>query len=80
MWELWLTIAAAVAVLVVISVALLIRRNKKQVLSNSSISTLAIVLAVLGVTFSDDPLIRYSFFGTTMILAVIYAVRGSRKK
>jgi hypothetical protein len=79
MWELWLTIAATVAVLVVISVALLIRK-RKQVLRNDPIFTLAITLAVLGIIFSDDPLVGYSFLGTSIALSVIHAVGGSRKK
>jgi hypothetical protein len=78
MWELWLIIAVTVAVLVVIFGALFI--SKKQVLPNSPIFSLAIALVVLGITFGDDPLIRYSFLGTSMVLSVIYAVRGSRKK
>jgi hypothetical protein len=78
MEELWLIIAVTVAVLVVISGALLIR--KKQALPNSPIFTLAIALVVLGITFGDDPLIRYSFLGTSMVLSVIYAVKSSRKK
>jgi hypothetical protein len=79
MWELWLTIAATVAVLVVISVALRIRK-KTQALRNDPIFTLAITLAVLGIIFGDDPLVGYSFLGTSMVLSVIYAVIGSRKK
>ena len=78
MWELWLIIAVTVAVLVVIFGALFIR--KKQALPNSPIFSLAIALAVLGITFGDDPLIRYSFLGTSMVLSVIYAVKSSRKK
>ena len=78
MWELWLIIAVTVAVLAVISGALFMR--KKQALPKSPIFTLAIVLIVLGITFGDDPLIRYSFLGTSMVLSVIYAVRGSRKQ
>ena len=78
MEELWLIIAVTVAVLVVISGALLIR--KKQALPNSPIFTLAIALVVLGITFGDDPLIRYSFLGTSMALSVIYAVKSSRKE
>ena len=78
MWELWLIIAVTVAVLVVIFVALIIR--KKQALPNSPIFSLAIALVVLGITFGDDPLIRYSFLGTSMVLSVIYAVKSSRKK
>jgi FtsH-binding integral membrane protein len=77
MWQLWSAIAATVAVLVVMSVALLIK--KKQALTNSPISALAIALAV-GVTLSDDPLIRYSLFGTIILLSVIYGVKSSRKK
>ena len=78
MWELWLIIAVTVAVLVVIFGALIIR--KKQALPNSPIFSLAIALVVLGITFGDDPLIRYSFLGTSMVLSVIYAVKSSRKK
>ena len=78
MWELWLIIAVTVAVLVVIFGALFIR--KKQAMPKSPIFTLAIVLVVLGITFGDDPLIGYSFLGTSMALSVIYAVKSSRKK
>jgi uncharacterized membrane protein YoaK (UPF0700 family) len=78
MWELWLVIAVAVAVLVVICGALLIR--KKQALPKSPIFSLAIALLVLGITFGDDPLIGYSFLGTSMALSVIYAVKNSRRK
>ena len=78
MWELWLIIAVTVAVLVVIFGALFIR--KKQALPNSPVFSLAIALVVLGITFGDDPLIRYSFLGTSMVLSVIYAVKSSRKK
>jgi len=78
MWELWLIIAITVAALVVIFGALLIR--KKQAMPNSPIFSLAIALVVLGITFGDDPLIRYSFLGTSMVLSVIYAVKSSRKK
>ena len=78
MWELWLIIAVTVAVLVVIFGALFIK--KKQALPNSPVYTLAIALVVLGITFGDDPLIRYSSLGTSMVLSVIYAVKSSRKK
>ena len=76
--ELWLLIAVTVAVLVVISGALFIR--KKQALPKSPIFVLALALVVLGITFGDNPLIRYSFLGTSMALSVIYAVKNSRKK
>lgn len=78
MEELLLVLAVAVAVLVVIYGALLIR--KRQALPNSPIFTLAIALVVLGITFGDNPLIRYSLLGTSMVLSVIYAVKSSRKK
>jgi len=78
MWELWLIIAVTVAALVVTYGALFIR--KKQALPKSPIFSLAIALVVLGITFGDDPLIRYSFLGTSMVLSVIYAVKTSRKK
>ncbi len=78
MWELWFAIAVTVAVLVVTFVSLLIK--KKRVLPNSSVFALAIALAVVGVTFSDNPLVGYSFLGTSMALSVICAFRNSRKK
>jgi len=78
MWELWLVIAVAVAVLFVICGALFIRQ--RQALPKSPIFALAIALIVLGITFGDDSLIRYSFLGTSMALSVIYAVKNSRKK
>ena len=78
MWQLWVAIAAAVAVLVVISVALLIK--KKQASPNGPIFALAIALAVVGITFSDAPLIGYSFFGTSIVLSIIHAVKSSKKK
>ncbi len=78
MWQLWVAIAAAVAVLVVISVALLIK--KKRAVPNGPIYALAIALAVVGITFSEAPLIGYSFLGAGIALSVIYAVKSSRKK
>jgi len=78
MLELWLIVAVTVAALAVIFGALFIR--KKQTLPNSPVFTLAIALVVLGITFGDDPLIRYSFLGTSMALSAIYAFKSSRKK
>ena len=78
MWQLWLAIAVAVAVLAVISVALLIK--KKQALPNGPIFALATALTVVGITFSDAPLIGYSFFAASIVLSVIYVVKSSRKK
>jgi hypothetical protein len=78
MRQLWVAIATAVAILIVISVALLIK--KKRALPNGPISALAIALAVVGITFSDAPLIGYSFLGASIVLSAIYAVKSSRKK
>ena len=78
MWDLWLAIAVAISLLVVISGALLMK--KKQALPNGSIFALAIALAVVGITFSDAPVVGYSFLGTSMVLSVIYTVKNSRKK
>ncbi len=78
MLELWLIIAVTIAALVVAFGALFLK--KRQALPKSPIFTLATVLVVLGITFGDDPLIRYSFFGTSIALSVIYAVKNSRKK
>ncbi len=78
MLEVWLIVAVAIAASVMVFGALFIRR--KQALPKSPIFALAIVLVVLGITFGDDPLIRYSFFGTSMAMSVIYAIKSSRKK
>ncbi len=76
--EVWLIIAVTIAALVVVFGAFFIM--KKHALPKSPIFTLAIVLVVLGITLGDDPLIRYLFFGTSMALSVIYAIKSSRKK
>ncbi len=76
--EMWLIIAVAIAALFVVFDALFI--NRKHTFSKGPFFSLAIVLVVLGITFSDDPLVGYSFLGTSMALSVIYAVKGSRKK
>jgi len=78
MWQLWVAIAAAVVMLVVISIALLIK--KKQASPNGPIFTLAVALLVVGITFSDAPLIGYSFLGTSIVLSIIYAFKSSKKK
>jgi phosphoglycerol transferase MdoB-like AlkP superfamily enzyme len=78
MWQPWVAIAAAVAVLAVVFVALLTR--KKRALPTGPIFALASALAVVGITFSDAPLIGYSFLGASIVLSVIYAVKSSRKK
>jgi len=78
MWELWLAIAVAVAVLVVVSGFFLLK--KKQTQLSNPIFALAIALMVIGITFSDNPLVGYSFLGTSMALSVICAVRNSKKK
>ncbi len=78
MLDVWLIIAATIAAIVVVFGALFIM--KKQSLPKSPIFTLAIALVVLGITFGDEPLIRYSFLGTSMALSVIYAIKSSRNK
>ena len=78
MWEIWSAIAVAVALLAAISVAFLIK--KKQASPNGPIFALAVALLVVGITFSDAPLIGYSFFATSIVLSIIYAVKSSRKK
>ncbi len=78
MLEVWSTIAVTIAALVAVFGALFV--NRRQTFSKGPVFTLAIVLVVLGITFSDDPLIGYSFLGTSMALSVVYAIKGSRKK
>ena len=78
MWELWLTIAVAVAVLVVVSGFFQVK--KKQQLIGNPFFALASALMVIGITFSDNPLVGYSFLGTSIALSVIYAIRNSKKK
>ncbi len=78
MLEIWLVIAVTIATFVVVFGALFLM--KKRALPKSPIFSFAIVLVVLGITFGDNPLIGYSFFGTSMALSVIYAVKSSRKK
>ncbi len=78
MLEVWLIIAVTIATLVLVFDALFIM--KKRAVLKGPIFSLVIVLVVLGITFSNDPLVGYSFLGTSMALSVIYAIKSSRKK
>ena len=79
MMELWLIVAATIGILVVISVALLTSK-KKQEFQDDSLATLAVTLLVLGIIFGDDPIVGYSFIGSSVVLSIISAVKRSRKK
>jgi uncharacterized membrane protein len=78
--ELWLIIAIAVGIIVVaVAIAFQTRKNK-QAFQDDALLTLGITLAVLGIIFGDDRLVGYSLIGVGVLLSIISAVRGLRKK
>jgi hypothetical protein len=78
MEELWLIIAIAVGI---ISIAVtFLTRKRKQAIQDDAFLTLGIALVVLGIIFGDDRLVGYSFVGVGVLLSIVCAVRGLRKK
>jgi hypothetical protein len=75
-----LIIAVTVGILAVIAAALLTRK-KKQTVWDDSLSTLAIMTLVIGLVFGGtDQLLGQSFVWLSLLLAIISAVKGLRKK
>ncbi len=78
MEPLW--IAISIAALVLIMVLLLIsRRNRKQVLNPSNLLILGMTCVVLGIIFGDERVIGYSFMGVGVLLSAIDAIRNRRQ-
>jgi uncharacterized membrane protein len=80
MEELWLIIAIAVGIISVAVAIAFLTRKKKQTFQDNALLPLGITLVVLGIIFSDDSLVGYSFIGVGVLLSIVSAVRGLRKK
>jgi len=73
-------IAISIIALVVIMVLLLIsRREGKQLLNPSNLLILGMSFVVLGIIFGDERLIGYSFIGVGVLLSVIDAIRNRKQ-
>jgi hypothetical protein len=78
--ELWLIITVTVGILAVIAAALLTRK-KKQTVWDDSLSTLAIMTLVIGLVFGGtDQLLGQSLVWLSLLLAIISAIKGIRRK
>ena len=74
-------IAISIVALVVIMVLLLIsRRQRKQILNPSNLLILAMSLVVLGIIFGDSRTVGYSFMGVGVLLSVIDAIRNRKQE
>jgi hypothetical protein len=47
-------------------------------MKNQELVTLGSTMVVLGIIFSDDPLIGYSFIGAGVLLAVVSSIKSRR--
>ena len=75
-----LYIGISIAALIIVVVLLLISRGKeKQLRKSSSLTTFGVTLVVLGIIFSDDRWIGYSFMGFGVLLSVVDGFRSLRK-
>jgi hypothetical protein len=80
MEELWLIATIAVGIIsIAIAIAFLTRR-KKQTIQANALLPLGTTLVVLGIIFGDDRLVGYSFIGVGVLLSIVSAVRGLRRK
>jgi hypothetical protein len=48
-------------------------------MKNQELVTLGGTLVVLGIVFSEDPLIGYSFIGAGVLLSIISMIKSRRK-
>jgi len=80
MEELWPIIAIAVGIISIVVGIAFLTRKKKQTIQDNALLPLGITLVVLGIIFGDDRLVGYSFIGVGVLLSIVSAVRGLRKK
>jgi hypothetical protein len=80
MEELWLIIVIAVGIISIATAIAFLTRKKKQAIQDNALLPLGITFVVLGIVFGDDRLVGYSFIGVGVLLSIISAVRGLRKK
>jgi uncharacterized membrane protein len=80
MEELWLIIAIAAGIVSIAVAVAFLSRKKKQAFQDNALLSLGIMFVVLGIIFGDDRLVGYSFIGVGVLLSIISAVRGLRKK
>ena len=72
-------IAISIAVLLAIAL-IVIFVWKKEEKPRSSLAKLGMILVVLGIIFSDDRLICYSFMGAGVLVSVIDIIRNQKYK
>jgi len=78
--ELWSIIAIAAGIISIAIAIAFLTRKKKQTIQDNALLPLGITFVVLGIIFGDDRLVGYSFIGVGVLLSIINAVRGLRKK
>jgi hypothetical protein len=78
--ELWPIVAVVVGIVSIAIVIAFLKRKTKQAIQDDALLILGTALVVLGIDFGDDLLVGYSFIGVGVLLSIVSAVRGLRKK
>ncbi len=69
--DIWILVALIGAIAIP---AVLLARWKRPASKDSTLMTLGVTLVALGIVFSEDPLLGYSFIGAGVSLSFIAAV------
>ncbi len=76
----WLWPLIAIGSIVILTAIILLTRKRERPKEEYALLTLGPTLVVLGIMFSDDPLIGYSFIGFGVLVSIISAIISKRMK
>jgi hypothetical protein len=76
----WLWLLIAIGAAVILAAVILLTRKKERAREDYALLTLGPILVVLGIIFSNDPLVGYSFIGVGVLLSIISAIRSRSKR
>ncbi len=73
-------IAISIVALIIIVALLILTRERGKIYSKpSNLATLGISLVVLGIIFSEEPVVGYSFIGIGVLLSIVDAYKNRQK-
>ena len=72
----WILIALVVAMAIPV---VLLARWKRPASKDSASMTLGATLVALGIVFSDDPFVGYSFIGAGVVLSIIATLSAKKE-
>ena len=74
--HLWLIIS--IAIVVILLATFFLARKRKQTSQRNPLLGLGIALIALGILFSEDRLVGYSFIGIGVLLSIISAIKNKK--